>query len=82
MPRGMNLLLRVILCMLCLVPVLMSAQQIKVADFARLRKPFLRPRLAERIMQRGGRPGVAGRSAGRQDTMHIASHACFQTLCH
>ena len=38
--------------------------------------------LAERIMQRGGRPGVAGRSAGRQDTMHIASHACFQTLCH
>ena len=44
MPRGMNLLLRVILCMLCLVPVLMSAQQIKVADFARLRKPFLRPR--------------------------------------
>lgn len=44
MPRGKNLLLRVILCMLCLVPVLMSAQQIKVSDFARLRKPFLRPR--------------------------------------
>lgn len=40
----MNRLLRAILCMLCLVPALMSAQQIKVADFARLRKPFLRPR--------------------------------------
>lgn len=42
--RGMNRLLHAILCMLCLVPALVSAQQIKVADFVRLKQPLLHPR--------------------------------------